>query len=81
MKEEMSRDGCVLADASEPAVEDRGKVPPAADELQGQTPPGGEGSARCPGRDQRGLRRDFKGKHLPSHLEKLLSRRHSMAVR
>ena len=77
----MNWDRCVSVNASEPAVEDRGKVLPAADELQGQAPPGEEGSARHPGRDQRGLRRDFKGNHLPSHLEKLLSMRHSTAAR
>lgn len=64
MKEETSWHRCVTVNASEPAVEDRGKVPPAADELQGQAPPGEEGSARCPEREWRGLRRDFKGNHL-----------------
>lgn len=80
MKEGMSWDQCVPVNASEPAVEDRGKVLPVADEPQGQAPPGEEGSARCPGWDQRSLRRDFKGNHLPLHLEKLLSVRHLTTV-
>lgn len=49
MEEETSQDWCVAVNASEPAVEDSGKVPLVADELQGQAPPGEEGSARSPG--------------------------------
>lgn len=45
----MSWDGCASANASEPAEEGGGEVPPVADELQEQTPPREESSARCPG--------------------------------
>jgi len=70
VRQETSWDRHGTVNASEPAVEDRGKITPAAAELQGQ-----ECSARRPGRDQRGWRRDFKGNHLPSYLEKLWSMR------